>query len=368
MTQRLSKGFRANSAAVTSRVFSYRGALDGSARLRGAVGGAKRPPRPTGFRPRAVTTGGKSRNVATVDWLNVTYDHDRSFECVIEALSEAMGGIPVGGRGMQGGRYGFEHGLKVSVYARGQMHEVGDFSWGGEGQRGRALLQLTGSGCQMVSDWAFLAEWIGSLPNYRLTRVDLAVDLHDGDYSVDDAATWALEGRMVNGGHPPQCETHGDWLNQEHGRTLYVGKSVHGKMLRVYEKGKQLGDLTSPWVRWEVQFGNKHRVLPLEMLTERDKFFAAAYPALEEILGIVGEKIKTVRECTRLSFSKAIEHLKRSYGKWLHAGLESGVDAVDLVEAVRVCAYPPRFNAASIADAGFADAVCSALSRKESGP
>ncbi len=33
------------------------------------------------------------------------------------------------------------------------------------------------------------------------------------------------------------------------------------KMLRVYEKGIQLGDLGSPWVRYEVQLGSRDRVV-----------------------------------------------------------------------------------------------------------
>lgn len=41
------------------------------------------------------------------------------------------------------------------------------------------------------------------------------------------------------------------------GRTFYVGRRENGKLLRVYEKGKQLGAENSPWVRIELELHNK---------------------------------------------------------------------------------------------------------------
>jgi len=263
---------------------------------------------------------------------------------------------------MSGGKYGFEHGVRLQAYAGGQMVPFGMFCWGGETQRGRALLSIEGGGCRLVECWDAMCAWVSELPSVRLTRCDLAVDLHEGEYTVDDAKDWALEGLFNNGGRNPRLDVQGDWLTQEHGRTLYVGNAANGKMLRCYEKGKQLGDLSSPWVRFEVQFGNKDRELPLQILTERDKYFAAAYPALEAVLGIVGEKIKTVRETTRITVEHAIKNLSRSYGKWIHLLADAGVESADLVEAVRVRAVPTRLNAASVADAGLAATAHAAIS------
>jgi phage replication initiation protein len=207
-----------------------------------------------------------------------------------------------------------------------------------------------------------MAGYVGELPAWKLTRVDLAVDLHEGEYSIDDAHTWALEGRFVNGGRPPALDCQGDWILAEHGRTLNVGKREHGKMLCIYEKGKQLGDLSSPWVRWEARFGCRDRELPLSILTERDSFFAGAYPALQEILGVVGERIKTIRETSRTTIEKAMEHMARSYGGYLHVLSEAGVESADLVESMTVRVVPRRLDIASLADAGLSATVHAVIS------
>ena len=324
----------------------------------GAQSAATRPA------PRVVTTGGKSPQTAVVDWLNVTFMHERDPEELLAFLSEVMEGRYVGWVPMTGGKHGFEHGWRLTAYAGGQLIPFGMLCWGGDSQRGRGLLSIEGGGCRLIENWEAVQAWLENLPGARITRCDLAVDLHEGEFTVDDAASWAVEGRFNNGGAPPKLDCQGDWLERKHGRTLYAGLSRNGKMLRCYEKGKQLGDLASPWVRFEVQFGNRDRVLPLDIVVRRDVYFAAAYPALQEVLAVVGEKIRTVRETTRTTVEKAVEHLKRSYGKWMNFITSNGVDAADLVEAVRVRAIPHRINLASVADAGLAATVHAAVHRR----
>lgn len=328
---------------------------------RGAGAAPRSGAAPAPGSPRQVTTGGKSGEAAIVDWLNFTFQHFMGVEDLCERLSALMGGRPVWFVPMQGGRFGFEHGAKLVAYANCCAVPFGEFSWGGESQRGRALVSISGGGCRLVDEWIEFVGWLNELPDVRLTRVDLAVDLHDGRYTVEDASTWALEGRFNNGGRNPQLDTQGDWLTGEHGRTLYVGKAVNGKMLRVYEKGKQLGDLASAWVRFEVQFGSRDREIPLAILVNRDKYFAGAYPALSEVLDVGAERIATIRETTRTTVQRAVEHLRRSYGKWVHLLVSQGIESADLVEAVRVRAVPSRFNLASLADAGLAATVHAAF-------
>jgi phage replication initiation protein len=326
--------------------------------------GARSAPGPLRSAPRAVTTGGKSDQAAIVDWLNVSFIHERDPYELCGDLSELMEGRHVAWSPCSGGKHGFEHGVRLLAYAAGQLVPFAMYSWGGESQRGRALLSIEGGGCRLISDWDAMAHYVSELPGFRITRVDLAVDVHDGSFSVDDCASWAMEGRLNSGGRNPALDTQGDWLTRQHGRTLYVGKAQNGKMMRCYEKGKQLGDLESPWVRWEVQFGNRDREVPLAILTERDKFFAGAYPALEELVQVVGEAIRTVQETTRCTIENAVKHLRRSYGKWVHFITSHGVEIADLVEAVRVRAVPSRLSLASVADAGLAATVHAAVHRR----
>ena len=52
-----------------------------------------------------------------------------------------------------------------------------------------------------------------------------------------------LTGQFNAGGNKPSCSQQGNWIEADgSGRTFYVGKRKNGKLLRVYEKGKQLGD------------------------------------------------------------------------------------------------------------------------------
>ena len=59
-------------------------------------------------------------------------------------------------------------------------------------------------------------------------------------------------------------------------------RSVGGRrgLLRIYKKGKQMGDPTSPWDRAEVELHNKGRVVPWEVVASPGQYLAGAYPAL----------------------------------------------------------------------------------------
>lgn len=184
-------------------------------------------------------------------------------------------GRPVSGvsdRGM----LGFEFSVKLFARHGSLSSAIGCVAFGGESQRGRWLFQLTGAGCQFVKDWEGLRELLEGLDS-KLTRVDLCVDFLEGEHSVEEAVTLYEMGGFQLGGRSPSSRLDGDWLGVSNGRTLYVGSAKNGKMLRVYEKGRQLGDPDSEWTRFEVQLGNRDRVIPFDVLTDRDAFFAGCY-------------------------------------------------------------------------------------------
>lgn len=110
--------------------------------------------------------------------------------------------------------------------------------------------------------------------NANVTRWDGAVDDYSGAHSVNDAVNLFLDGQFTAGGNTPSCNQHGNWIQPDgSGRTFYVGKRKNGKMLRVYEKGMQLGGQWHPWVRWEVELHNKDRIIPWDVLLEPGRFF-----------------------------------------------------------------------------------------------
>lgn len=67
------------------------------------------------------------------------------------------------------------------------------------------------------------------------------------------------------------------------GKTFYVGQRKNDKLLRVYEKGKQLGDPNSPWVRWELELHNAAYVIHPVTILYPGLYLAGAYPCLNWI-------------------------------------------------------------------------------------
>jgi phage replication initiation protein len=187
----------------------------------------------------------------------------------------------------------------------------------------------------------------------KLTRVDLALDFLEGEYTVDDAVRMYADGGFTGAGRPPSSSLAGDWLGGVAGRTLYVGKATNGKLLRVYEKGKQLGNADSAWTRYEVQLGARDRVIPLDVLTRPDSYFAGCYPVLAQLVEAAAEKIKTSQTQGHVTLGHLLYHLKRCYGKVLGVIRDvCGVDSSELVEEVRLVGVPRRLQPSSL-DAGL---------------
>jgi len=311
--------------------------------------------------PRAVTRGESptSAQAVKVDWLNATFPApELSVEGFIAFLGKLLGRHCSGHEGR--GLFGFSTGVKLFAYLAGTMVHIGSLAMGGESQRGRWMFQLTGKGCGLVTDWESLHELLESL-GAKVTRVDLACDFLEGEYTVDDAVRMHGEGGFTSAGRPPSTEVAGDWLDRLRGRTLYIGKGTNGKMLRVYEKGIQLGDFNSPWVRYEVQLGARDREIPLDVLLKPTQYFAGCYPCLAGLVAEAAAKIPTRQTEARTTLSHLLTHLKRSYGKLLHVlGKSEDFDSTELVEEVRVIGVPRRLNPSGVV-AGVAWADVQAL-------
>ncbi len=111
-----------------------------------------------------------------------------------------------------------------------------------------------------------------------LTRADLALDFFDGYKTGIDSIREAYREGLCNvGGRKLKFNMVGDWENGNN-RSVYIGSREAGKITNVYEKGDQLyGEkCDSEWLRFELRYGNKLRVLPSDVLRRPDDFFAGA--------------------------------------------------------------------------------------------
>jgi phage replication initiation protein len=149
----------------------------------------------------------------------------------------------------------------------------------------------------------------------------------------------------------PSHSTHGEWLMPTgKGRTLYVGRFANGKGLCIYEKGKQLGDVSSPWVRWELRLGSKDRLIPLDALTRPAQYFAGGYDCLEEIASAAAERIRTIKHTAIKSLDRLVTYARQSYGKLVSVLLEHHEgDCAAVAAALRLRGVPASLSPAWVA-------------------
>lgn len=97
-----------------------------------------------------------------------------------------------------------------------------------------------------------VAELLRSMPwPHRVTRADSAIDF-EGSGVWERLEEFLVEFAQQRG---LRLSTVGDWLSETapNGRTLYIGSRQSTAYLRLYEKGKQLGESDSTWVRVELE-------------------------------------------------------------------------------------------------------------------
>jgi phage replication initiation protein len=275
---------------------------------------------------------------ALTDYLNTTFPFIYSQEAVIE-LVQYFGlflGKPFDS--LQQRRGGL-HGYKTS-YDIGKTG--GMLAYGG--QRGTALVSLPGFACAQIQDWHACYHLFHEILKGKITRWDGAVDVFDGIPSVDDAVQFYLTGQFNAGGNKASCSQQGNWIEDDgSGRTFYVGKRKNGKLLRVYEKGKQLGDPSSPWVRWELELHNRDRIIPWDVIVEPGKYVAASYACMGWVSEIQ-ERIRTTQRSTTISYEHLSHYAKQAYGKLIGLMLEVEGSPEKVIERLKRPGVPSRLN------------------------
>ncbi len=178
-----------------------------------------------------------------------------------------------------------------------------------------------GLGCDAL-DLPRLYQEIKNIPEIKITRIDLAHDDFSGTRSVNVARKYAKKGGFNSGGRPAsymyiesghltkkmksELKTEYRFVPDK-GRSLYVGSRASGKLLRVYEKGIQMGDPKDKWVRWELELHSSQRIIPLDTIIKPSEYLAGAYPALS-FLNEEQNVIKTTIKKVRMTVERIIEN------------------------------------------------------------
>lgn len=187
---------------------------------------------------------------------------------------------------------------------------------GVSGNKETICVSLTGAGCKWVKSWEHVHRQATML-RARISRVDCAHDDYEGTrLDVHALRERAAAGDFCEGGCPPR---HRFMSDEGHGTgsTLYVGGKGH-KELCVYEKGKQLGLPTSPWVRAEVRLYGKHVEVSLDALLDPGAYLRGAYSVMAELIEGVCSRLRTIRKQVEVSAEAMVLWMERQVGPALN--------------------------------------------------
>ena len=143
------------------------------------------------------------------------------------------------------------------------------------GNSNRPFLQFNGEGCKLL-DFENLAVVVEQMHKVRITRCDIAVDDVEGKHgTMLDVVEAYKKRQFTRRGNQPSISQVGDWISDTapKGRTLYIGARTGTAMMRIYEKGKELGISVSPWIRYELELKAVDYVIPTSILTTPERFF-----------------------------------------------------------------------------------------------
>ena len=258
---------------------------------------------------------------------------NRFYRLLLPIIGNQFSPLTSTGKGLNGWKRSYDLGNTSAKFAIG-------------GQQGRALLSLPGTACTHIrhQTWEEMIHLIGGEYLGRITRWDGAADDYAGLHSIE----WALEQYHSNGfksgGNRPKASTRGDWINNEgDGRTLYIGSRKNGKLVRIYEKGRQLGDRNSPWVRWELELHRKDREIPFDVLISPGQYVAGAYPCMSWIQEETS-RIATFKQTAGIGYDFMTHCARQSYGRFLRVMLAVEKDPAKVLDKLIRSGKPKRLD------------------------
>lgn len=268
----------------------------------------------------------------TIDWLR--FRTHASPETGLRALRGLYGDLGASLRfeRLERGKDGFQQACLVALADM----PLGRVDFGGDSQRGWVRWNITGKGCEWVKDWDAVED-LQQLPAAEIRRADIALTTWDGEVSHAMVEAAHEAGRFSCGGRPPDLQTILN-SNPRAGRTCYVGKRTADKFFRGYEKGFELAAKLGPLAqscthidghavediyRCEVELKADASIVPWEVVSRRDHYFAGSYPFLADLLPDVESDIMLRRpeRAPQTELLAALANCRIQYGATLHTAL-----------------------------------------------
>lgn len=302
--------------------------------------------------------------VAALDWLTFTV-HDTTFDNyntktqneherqtqLIKNLSDVL-------KSLIGFAVDHENKTGRNFYERSFMleHNAGFVCIGG--QNNTISITITGTGCTFGRlGWeGHLNAWLNMYaPSAKITRVDLAHDDFIGEYDIDFFDSQDNLGGFCSpgSGRRPNVENRGNWKRPNNkGRSLYIGSPSSAKLTRIYEKGKQLGDSESPWVRSEVQFRSSGFVIDFDVLNNPSNYFLASYPCFGVFNpDALPQRFEVIEREQLITFEQALEITKTQFGRYIHffrSVFGDDKQTLDILTDIKDKTPPERINMLTI--------------------
>lgn len=196
------------------------------------------------------------------------------------------------------------------------------------GQRNTILVDLTGVGCQAaLIGWEQRLFNFGSIAErFSISRVDVAADFFNGEYTPLMALSDYKKGLFDVHGMRPKYKLEGtDWFNDDNtGKTLYIGRRGSSKFCRVYEKGKQLGDVESQWVRFEIEFRKNDVLILPEILVKAGQYLAGAYEVGKKLFKSAACRLVASERKAETTLDEKIYYGRNQVGKLIRYLFDSG--------------------------------------------
>jgi len=273
----------------------------------------------------------------TIDWCELRTQAE--IPAVLEALRAVYGsmGELVVLRPRKKGWNGYTQAADICI---GDM-SLGLIAYGGESQRGWVHVGLSGTGCAWLGDWDSVERIFNSLLRVEYKRLDIALTVRDGSISHQRVVDAYAAGLFKAGGSPPKMTTI-ESSDPMGGRTAYVGRRGGNKYVRCYEKGLEMlkgcasnlniteleGAPVLDIYRVELEWRNATAPIPLDAISNRDFYFAGAYPFTAEILNMDFVPFVQRRERgPQLQLELALLNIQHQYGKILYTAMvQSGGD------------------------------------------
>lgn len=276
-------------------------------------------------------TGGidkdKPSNTAIIDWVSFTVRRtnlyvladianmrDESFvPFVVSDVLNWVFGFGITSKVSRSGKWGYlnswscgDDDVVYGIAASGNEHDT-------------VTVSINGTGCMAAMDgWEARLHEVLTMIDGKITRIDVAKDFYEGQYTPEQAFEDWQRGLFDNRGHTPKIKRDGyDWDNHDgSGKTLYVGvRGSSYKFTRIYEKGKQLGIKDSEWVRFEIEFTPQRRYpVPLKILLNPAAYWGGAYPICEDWES-ESCRFECQKKVLQATIIEKVENARRQVGK-----------------------------------------------------